>query len=600
MSGVIDDRNSRILVVDDNRAIHEDFRKILCQDDTRSELNAAEAALFGEEATIAPCISYELDSAFQGSEALEKLKVSLAEGRPYALAFVDMRMPPGWDGLETIEHLWEHDNDLQIVICTAYSDYTWWEIVERLGHCDKFLILKKPFDNVEVYQFAAALTEKWRLSREARLKLEEVERRVDERTAELQHEIEVRTRVELALRDRDEQLRQRQKLEALGSLAGGVAHEFNNLLQVIRGYTQFALDSLPQGNRAADDLKHTLDATEQASLIVNRLLRFSRREAAHCIALDVNEAVQSHVEMLRPLIREDIRVRLVLDRDLPQARADAGMLQQVLANLSVNARDAMPNGGELTISTATYEVAAQLDAEPTAPGALPPGRYVMISVADTGCGMSAEEQQRIFEPFFTTKEVGEGTGLGLPMVFGIVQQHNGAITVESEPENGATFRVFLPLLEAAPEDLSALGDQRDQRGSSRSSVLVIDDEPALRHIVSRILSRMNLEVLYAESGAEAIQILRGNESDISLILLDITIPQMTGEQLYAEIKRIRPDVKVVLCTAYDARAAEVQFAAADQLPIVQKPFCAEGLLRVVRQAIDASLAKEHYQTAAVK
>ncbi|EMI52132.1 response regulator [Rhodopirellula sallentina] len=260
----------RILIIDDNPSIHEDFRKILTVDRETQSLADAANAFFGDDEGGSndieggPPLEVELDSAYQGQEGYQKVLSAMMEGRPYTLAFCDIRMPPGWDGLTTIEHLWQADPNLQVVICSAYSDNTWADISRRLGRSDRLLILKKPFDNAEVMQLAVALIEKRRLINAASVKQVELEAMVQERTQQLEQ--------------RDQALRQKQKLESIGSLAGGVAHEFNNLLQAIGGYTSFAMEEIDPEGQAYNDLTHVVEATSRASEITGQLLSFSRKQ----------------------------------------------------------------------------------------------------------------------------------------------------------------------------------------------------------------------------------------------------------------------------------------------------------------------------------
>ena len=372
---------------------------------------------------------------------------ALEENDPYALAFVDIRMPPGWDGVETLEHLWQCSPELQAVICTAYSDYSWDDMSRRLSQVDSLLILKKPFDTAEVLQVAHALTRKWALARQAKLRMEDLDRMVRERTQELQQEIQERARVQEAQLKLEAQLRQAQKLEAVGCLAAGIAHEFNNLLTVIQGHTDL-LSGKPLGTRAAtESIARIAQASQRAASLTRRLLAFSHKQPMRFKPIELSAAVQGLAKMLGQLIGEPYQLCLDCAANLPAIRADEGNVEQILINLSLNARDAMPDGGTIQVGTtfALFDEAAARDHLEARPG-----RFVCLTVSDTGCGMSREVLGRIFDPFYTTKDVGKGTGLGLSTVHGIVQQHAGWIEVASEIGKGSTFKVFLPLWEGTP------------------------------------------------------------------------------------------------------------------------------------------------------
>ncbi|TWU41223.1 Blue-light-activated protein [Novipirellula aureliae] len=432
MQSIESETNRRILIIDDNLAIHEDFRKILVSDDSGADLKNAETAFFGAAEDTSPKLNVELDSAHQGREGLDKVVAAIANNRPYAVAFVDMRMPPGWDGLTTIEHLRHADPDLQIVICTAYSDNSWSDICRRLGYTDRLLILKKPFDNAEVCQLAIALTEKWNLSRQACLSTVELERLVDERTSQLL----------LA----ETSLRQKQKLEAIGSLAGGVAHEFNNLLQIISGYTRFAMDDRPTDRLLHEDLRNVMNAANQATEITGQLLRFSRNESTEKSFQPTNEIVTGTLNLLRPLLESQIEMEVNLGETDANVLANREAISQAILNLCINARDAMPDGGRLTITTEVEEPSDLQTGTAMADDlSFHDGRYSVIAITDTGCGIPTDLADRIFDPFFTTKEVGKGTGLGLAMVFAAAQDHEGAVTVQSIEGKGSTFRIYLPV-----------------------------------------------------------------------------------------------------------------------------------------------------------
>lgn len=573
----VSEANHRVLVIDDNPAIHEDFRKILAPPETGEQLRAAEAAFFGESTeSISIKLELQLDSAEQGQVGLAKVKAALEENRPYAMAFVDMRMPPGWDGLKTIEELWKVEPDLQIVICSAYSDNTWSEICERVGRTDQLLILKKPFDSAEVCQLVLALTTKWSLTQQARLKQEDLNRLVEERTAEL--------------KQKEISLRQKHKLEAIGSLAGGVAHEFNNILQAIRGYTCFARDELPKDGQPYEDLTHVVEACDRAAAITGQLLSFSRRTPAQKSLHQIKELVTGTLNLVRPVIGEQIVLDVKLDDDAGMAIVDKDLLSQVFLNLCINARDAMPSGGRLAITANAVELpdrraSNNTDDQPN----VQPGHYCMIAVADSGTGIPEEVKQRLFEPFFTTKGVGKGTGMGLAMVFGAVQDHAGAITVESSEGQGATFRIYLPLTvgdvaEACP---NAEGDIEYRVG--KETILLAEDEPMVRDVAVRTLRQAGYQVVTAVDGEDAVAKFREHADEIDMVLLDVRMPKLNGCQAYEQIKRTKPSIKVAFCTGYDPMTPQAGTLEQERVTTVYKPLSPEALLSTVRQTLEGNV-----------
>ena len=558
--------NHRILIIDDNPSIHEDFRKILGPADAKlaKELDADEAVLFGDTASAARPWSFQIDFAFQGEEGLEKVRAAFAKGEPYAVAFVDVRMPPGWDGIETIVRIWKEFSDLQIVICTAYSDYSWDEIAKSIGSTDQMLVLKKPFDNVEVLQMAHALAKKWQLTQIARRQMEELDVLVNQRTVELRAanarltgEVAERAAAEEALRRSEErfskafhsspipmiiqrpdgkgcldanasflelinaerdavlagettlwadeataaaiseelarrhvvrnlaatirtagpetrevlvaaenlelgnapyyllilqdvtdrvrlenELRQAQKMEAVGRLAAGVAHDFNNILTVILGNTSMQLRNPHLDEKLSASLQQVERAAERATALTRQLLAYSRKQIIQRRPLALDEVVEQTVAMLRRIIGEHIALDMQLAPDLPPIFADSSSVDQVVMNLALNARDAMPDGGKLTLAVVQVEIDEAARARnPEAQL----GPHICLAVKDTGYGMDAATVARIFEPFFTTKGPGKGTGMGLATVYGVLKQHGGWIEVESAPRRGTTVRAFFPL-----------------------------------------------------------------------------------------------------------------------------------------------------------
>jgi two-component system NtrC family sensor kinase len=456
----------RVLIVDDNSAIHEDFRKILSPPAAGGMLAEHEASLFGDGGADCDPIAVTLDFAYQGEEGLAMVRRAVQEEEPYAMAFVDVRMPPGWDGIETTARLWEADKQLQVVICTAYTDYSWEAIIHRLGRSDSLLILKKPFDNIEVRQLTCAMTQKWRVTRELHARMNDLERIVEERTGTLEQQRQSLDQTVLKLQQAHSQLLQADKMASIGQLAAGVAHEINNPI----GFISSNLNTLGQ---YAEDLKrlfatydellsasaHTpdLQAVRQTvvesrkacdfdyivsdldSLIAEskegarrvRQIVADLRDFSHVGAQDVtDEDLNQIMDKTINVAWNEIKYKAEVKREygeLPAVPCFGGKLGQMFLNLLVNAAQAVRERGTITVRTGHTD------------------DIVWAEVADTGCGIPPENVTRVFEPFFTTKQVGKGTGLGLHLAYNIAAAHGGNLTVESEVGVGTTFRVELPL-----------------------------------------------------------------------------------------------------------------------------------------------------------
>ena len=380
------------------------------------------------------------------------------------------------------------------------------------------------------------------------------------------------------------QLAQSQKIEAVGRLAGGVAHDFNNVLTVILGLTSELLDT-PTGaipDQARKDIEEISLAGQRAAVLTQQLLAFSRKQIVRPAVLNLNTVVARIEKMLWRLIGEDIELRAMLADDLGSVRADAGQIEQVLVNLAVNARDAMPAGGKLTIETANVELDQEYARGHTS---VAPGRYAMVAVSDTGSGMSPEVQARLFEPFFTTKEVGKGTGLGLATVYGIVKQSGGNIWVYSEPDKGATFKIYLPLVD---EPVSAAepnrGAAKVQTGSE--TVLLVEDEEAVRALAGRTLRRDGYTVLEAGDSEEALRVAAGHAGPIHLLLTDVVMPGMSGRLLAQRLAESTPDMKVIYMSGYTDDAIVHHGVLEPGLTLLQKPFTPKALARIVREVLD--------------
>ena len=394
----------------------------------------------------------------------------------------------------------------------------------------------------------------------------------------LHQEAEQRERLE-------SQLRQSQKMEALGRLAGGVAHDFNNLLTVILGHSELLLDQLKPGQPLHNHSQQIRKTADRAASLTRQLLAFSRLQAAQPQALDLNVVIRDMAKLLRRLLREDIEFSLQLGDSLACIKADATQLEQVLLNLTVNASDAMPVGGKLEIET--RNVSVDQDFARLRPP-LAPGDYVLLKVSDTGHGMTPETRARIFDPFFTTKESGKGTGLGLATVYGVVSQCNGFIWVESDPGKGSQFEIYLPCTDAQPESLSAQPCTASSRaGAPSSTILVVEDEQSVRDLAVEFLTSAGFRVLTAQDGQEALETAQRFGSTIQLVLTDIVMPKMRGPELALRLQKLLPHVKILFMTGYleHADSAFLEGAA-----FLQKPFSRESVLDHLQRAIASPAA----------
>ena len=381
-------------------------------------------------------------------------------------------------------------------------------------------------------------------------------------------------------RQLETQLAQAQKMEAVGKLAGGVAHDFNNLLTVILSYSELLLEDLPPASGARDDIQQIRKAADGASALTRQLLAFSRRQVLQPRIVDLNASVSSLEKLLSRVLRENILLRSTLAADLGTVRVDPGQLEQVIMNLVVNARDAMPDGGQLTIETANVELdRAYLEAHPMAAA----GRYVMLAVTDTGIGMDADTQTRIFEPFFTTKEAGKGTGLGLATVQGIVQQSGGFIWVYSEPRHGTCFKVYLPRIDAA---VSAAVETAAEEPRGNETVLVAEDVAAVRHVTRKMLERYGYRVLEAADGTTAEQLAASLNEPIDLLLTDVVMPDVNGWDLAERLRAQRPALRVLFMSGYTDDAIVRHGILQDGIAYLQKPFTPVSLARKVRAVLD--------------
>ncbi|MGH9723321.1 MAG: response regulator [Bryobacteraceae bacterium] len=373
-----------------------------------------------------------------------------------------------------------------------------------------------------------------------------------------------------------------QKMEAIGRLAAGVAHDFNNLLTVVTGYSAIVLGQLKEQDPLRQEVREIGRAGERAASLTRQLLAFSRNQILQPRVLDLNVIVTEMDRMLRRLIGEDIELTAALDSGLKWVKADPGQIEQIIMNLAVNARDAMPKGGKLTIETANVDLEKEF-AERHIP--VPPGPYVMLAVTDTGIGMNGETQARIFEPFFTTKAQGQGTGLGLATVYGIVEQCGGAILVYSEVDHGTVFKIYLPGVQGAPVIPEAAPVAAPQRGSE--TVLVVEDEDAVRGLVCRILHARGYTVLAARNGGEALLLCEQQSREINLMITDVVMPAMSGSELAQRLAPLHPEMKVLFMSGYTDGAIVHHGVLDPQTAFLNKPFTPSGLAAKVREVLGA-------------
>jgi two-component system cell cycle sensor histidine kinase/response regulator CckA len=962
------EKNRRILIIDDNRAIHDDFRKILVEDtSSTARLDASEERLFGSPTLAVQHPLFQVDSAYQGQEGVLLVERALEAGRPYALAFVDVRMPPGLDGVETTQKIWAIDPEIQIVICTAYSDYSWNEMLEKIGHCDGLLILKKPFDTVEALQLALALTEKWWLHLQSRQKMEELESMVAGRTLELQQtnrtlqtevaehmqaraelewktslleaqtnssldgilvvdehgkkilqnqrtsgllripphiaedndngpqlrwvadmtknpgqffekvvylnshpdeisrdEVELkdettlerysapvvgkdgkyygriwtfrditeRKQTEELLRESEEKFRQladnitdvfwicspdfatmhyispgyeliwgrsmeslyanphqwieailpeererafaafapimgneakmsveyqiarpdgttrwihdrgfqvrdatgklvrlagiasditerkqteeslrllgsavdqskesimitnaeldlpgpriifvnpaftqmtgyneedaigktprilqgprtdrtvlsrlrqnlehgqvfageainyrkdgkefnlewqiapirnvggkithfvaiqhditgrkqlearlfqSQKMETVGKLAGGIAHEFNSILTAIIGQSELLLNDLPGPSPLVKSVTEIHKAAERAATLTRQLLAYGRKQILQPENLDLNVVIAGMENTLLHLMGRSVEVRFSPDAGLKSVKADAGQIEQVIVNIAMNAAEAMPNGGKLMVETANI----MLDTDYVASfPELKAGKYVMLAIGDTGAGMSDEIKARVFEPFFTTKGVGKGTGLGLATCHGIVKQSGGHISVYSEPGRGTTFKIYLPQIETQEKiPIQRLDTPDLPRGTA--TILLVEDDPALRDMATTLLRRLGYTVLSAADGIEALTLKQQRGiGHVDLLFTDVVMPHMSGKELADRVRALYPHTKILFTSAYTENEIVHQGVLDKGVALLQKPFTPSALARKLWEMLD--------------
>ena len=546
------EKNLRILIVDDNRSIHGDFRKILSRDTTLDKAAGMEAALFGEPTDTRQMIRFELDSAYQGQEGVEMVRRAVAEGRPYAMAFMDVRMPPGWDGIETAARLWEIDAELQIVLCTAHSDYSWDEMSAKLGQSDKLVILKKPFDNIEALQLATALTAKWHLARQAKFQYDNLEKLVEERTKELRIAKEA---AETAAKAKSEFL-------------ANMSHEIRTPMNGVIGMASLLLD-LELGPVQREYAETICSSADALLTIVNDVLDFSKIDAGklafETLDFDLTDTVESTLDILAVRAHaKGTELVVSIPLDLPRLfRGDPGRLRQVLMNLVGNAIK-FTEGGEVVV-----RIICENESE---------GHVVLrFEVRDSGVGIPSAVQATLFQAFIqadtsTTRRFG-GTGLGLAIAKKLVNLMDGQIGVQSEPGKGSTFWFTARFKKPVGGNLRLTGHREDW---SNLRVLVVDDNASSRETLCDKIISWKLQDGSAATGRDALQALRtaaaeGHPYDIAL--LDVEMPEMDGLELAGAIKAdpVIATTRLIALTSFGRSLTIVEMKAAGIDAALGKP-----------------------------
>jgi two-component system cell cycle sensor histidine kinase/response regulator CckA len=561
---------------------------ILIVDDKEENLYYLEALLTAN--------GHVVSAARHGAEALV-----MARRSPPSVVISDLLMPV-MDGYTLLRH-WKADEALNpapfIVYTATYTEPEDERLALGLG-ADAFIL--KP---AEPEAFLARLDEVLARATTARpstvrdpsehdegllrdysdiliRKLEQKTLELEESNRSLQRDIAARKEAEAALHAAEEQLRQAQKMEAVGRLAGGIAHDFNNLLTVILSYANLIIDDLPPGDPLRDDVLEIRRAGERAADLTRQLLAFSRRQLHQPSVVDLRQVVLEMEKLLRRVLGEDIQ--LVVRDGRPQGRihADASQIEQIVMNLAVNARDAMPLGGTLTLEFADVELDADYAGSHLGVAV---GPYVMLAVTDTGTGIDAAAREHMFEPFFTTKDIGKGTGLGLSTVFGIVTASHGHIDVDTEDAIGSTFRIYFPRTDATEEPARPVyGTPETLRGTE--TILLVEDDEQVRELNRTILRRNGYHVLDAQDGAQAVLVSEDYEEDIHLLLTDVVMPQVGGRDLADRLLASRPNVRVLYVSGYTEDATLHLGVLEDDIAFLRKPVTPDTLLRKIREVLE--------------
>lgn len=587
--------NHRILVIDDNRAIHDDFKKILGQKGAQDSLAEDEAVLFGEVSAKIELPEFHIDSAFQGREGLDLIERSLIENRPYAMAFVDVRMPPGWDGVETTAKIWQKYPDLQVVICTAYSDYSWEDMLKKLGYSDRLVILKKPFDNVEVLQLAISMTEKWRLYHQAKLRLDDLEKMVLNRTSALERANGDLATANDLLKIATEKAQKMAEGALVASKAkseflANMGHEIRTPMNGVVGMINLLLDT-NLTNEQREFAKTVQSSADALLIIINDILDFSKIEAGKMtfenVEFDLQETVKGAIDLLMPRAREK---KLALDYSVnrevsTRVIGDPSRLRQILLNLLGNAVKFTERGH------VDLQVARTVESEEEV--------ELRFSVRDTGIGLSEASQKKLFQSFTQAdasmaRKFG-GTGLGLAICQRLVQLMGGEIGVESVLGKGSTFWFTMRLkkqkhngMVAGKEAVRPLASLHQKVNFCGVNVLLAEDNKINQIVGTKQLKKFGCDVDVAANGVEAVEMWR--EKKHRIILLDCQMPEMDGFQAAQKIREIEREQKlphsfILALTACAMQGDRELCLAAGMDEYISKPVKEEELHAMLAQGL---------------
>jgi signal transduction histidine kinase len=589
----------RVLVADDEAAVLSLYGRVLNphrrSDPTAAKLDSMRAELFGarpdsDDASAIP--PYDLTLCSQAEEAVDAARKACEQHAPFAMAFLDVRMPPGKDGIWAAEQIRKFDRDIQIVIATGFSDIRPAEIEKRVPPRDRLLYVQKPFHIHEIAQFASTLAARWQVEKALQDVHQQLDATIRLRTSELEQaneklrqDIVAREQTEAQNRLLEQQLDRARRMESLAVLAGGVAHDLNNMLGPLVGYPELLLKQIPEDSKLRKPVERIGNAAKAAAEVVQDLLSLARRGRMEISPTDVNEVVRAYLDspsyMQQSEKHSDVKVILNLHPDVARIGGSSPHLQKAVMNLIVNAFDAMPSGGELTISTTLLHL------ERLAGGySVIPGEYIRLGVRDTGTGIAPEDIDKIFEPYFSRKKMGSsGSGLGLSVVYGIVKDHKGYYDVFSRLGEGTEFVLYLPLATDVPEMPATTA--METRG--KETVLVIDDSPEQRQLIVEMLADLGYTVTAVSSGTEALRALNSEQSD--LLVLDMILESnLDGLETYRQALTLRPGQRAIIISGYGVTDRVSQTQALGAGAFVKKPFSQDTLARAVRECLDGELS----------